>query len=439
MDGRRFSTSSFEWCLIAAGVVALFAVMPHALANDDQIRIADIELLLHHGHLSSSRYSLIMPLVSSPFLLVGEIVKSPAWWAERFNVVVVATGGFFLWRLLRPTVDARLLRSVLLVLIFASFLSNRLRDYNAEVFTATLVTVGIVTLVVGRHRRLGWLALIVGAVNTPATIFGIAAIGVAEAIRTRRLRWLLPIAIAAALIMLEAWIRRGGPFVTGYENDHGYRTVLPYSGKPGFSYPFVFGAASILFSFGRGLVFFMPGLLLWLSRHERRALGDHERTVGLMMAFVAGLVLVYAKWWAWYGGASWGPRFFAFAALPASVLLGVRLRRRVASPAAALVTLALLTLSAWVGVSGAVAPAATLDTCVNNAFALESLCWYTPEFSSLGHPLVDFPSLTWSTAVVVGLFGVAYAYLAVPIATELAEAVARTSSRAVSSLPSWRF
>ena len=429
---------AFEWLLIAVGFVVLFAALPHALANDDVTRLADIEGLLHHAQLSSSRYSLVMPLFSSPFLLIGEIVKSPAWWAERFNVLVVLAGTFVVWRLLRPTVDARLMRWVLLVLLFASFLTNRLRDYNAEIFTATLVTVGIVMLVLGRHRRLGWLALIVGVVNTPATLLGLAAIAGAEAIRTRRVRCFAPLVVAASLIMLEAWIRRGGPLVTGYENDHGYRTILPYSGRPGFSYPLIFGVTSILFSFGRGLVFFAPGLLLWASRSDRRWLGRHRRTVGLMIAFTAGLVLVYAKWWAWYGGSSWGPRFFAFAAIPASILLAVRLRRPNCSTGAQVATLALLTLSAWVGFTGAIAPASALDACVSNGFALESLCWYTPEFSSLGYPLVNFPGLSSAAAVAGGFCLIVYVYLAAPLVASLASSAARASSAAVSSLKDWK-
>src|SRR5439155_24645144 len=73
--------------------------------------------------------------------------------------------------------------------------------------------------------------------------------------------WTIP-AVSILGIMLEAWIRRGSPFLTGYENNHGFHTLLPYSGLPGFSYPFILGALSILFSFGKGLLFFTPGLVL---------------------------------------------------------------------------------------------------------------------------------------------------------------------------------
>ena len=101
---------------------------------------------------------------------------------------------------------------------------------------------------------------------------------------------------------------------------------MPYSGKPGFSYPFLLGVASILFSFGRGLVFFAPGLLLWFGARTRQ-LAPGRRVVILLLLFVAGLVLVYAKWWAWYGGLTWGPRYFIVAAVPASLFLAIRLRR----------------------------------------------------------------------------------------------------------------
>ncbi len=92
-----------------------------------------------------------MPLLSTPFLLLGEIVRSPEWWATRFNTIVVAVGsGAALW-LLRGRVDAGLIRRFLLILLFASFLTNRLRDYNAEVVTATLTVLGLLLVVVLRR------------------------------------------------------------------------------------------------------------------------------------------------------------------------------------------------------------------------------------------------------------------------------------------------
>ena len=143
-----------EPVLIAFGFVLLFAALPHALFGDDQTRFDDIEQLLHHGELSDSRYSLVMPLVASPFLLLGELVGSPSGWAARVNVIVLAAGASLIWLLLRDCVDRSLLRRTLLVVLFASFVTSKLRDFNAEILTATLATVGIAALVWSRHRRL---------------------------------------------------------------------------------------------------------------------------------------------------------------------------------------------------------------------------------------------------------------------------------------------
>jgi hypothetical protein len=408
-----------EWALLVGGLAVLFFLLPHALAGDDLTRFDDIERLLHDGDVSDSRFSLVMPLVSAPFLLLGEVVASPEWWAARFNVIVVAVGLLVGFRLVRTRIDEGLLRQFALVLLFASLLTNRLRDYNAEVLTATLVAIGIVLITSRGHVVAGWIAIVLGVVNTPAAIVGLAFLAVAEALRERRLRPLLWIAVAAGTIMLEAWIRRGGPLTTGYAGDHGIKTVLPYSGRPGFSYPLLFGLLSILFSFGRGLVFFTPGLLLWLGRGTRRLVREERHLVVLMLLFVAGLIVAYAKWWAWYGGLSWGPRFFVFAAVPASALLAVRLRHPGRSVYSVVLILGVLTLSAWVAVSGVITDLSELGFCAQDDYALESLCWYTPEYSPLWRPLVDLPELSAAAASVAGYCVLVYAYLAAPLCARL--------------------
>lgn len=413
MSSPRRLVAALETGLIAGGFGVLFALLPHAFTSiDDQTRFDDVEQLLQHGHLTASHFSLVMPLASAPFLLLGKVLGSPEWWAERFNVIVVAIGTLIVFRLLRGRADVSLVRIAVLVLCFASFLTSALRGYGAETFSATMVAVGIVALVTGR-RLSGWAAIVIGVVNTPPALAGLAVIAVAELLRTKRLRCLAPLVAAVALIMLEAWIRRGGPLATGYAGDHGVRTILPYSGRPGFSYPLLFGIASILFSFGRGLLFYMPGLLLWFGVETRRLAQSCRSTIVLMLLFVAGLVLVYAKWWAWYGGFSWGPRFFTFAAIPASLLIAVRLQRPSVSVLSAGVTVVVLAASAWVSIAGAVADLEWFAKfCNQDNYALESVCWYTPEFSPIGRPLVQFPALTVSIAVVLGYCALVFAYLA---------------------------
>jgi hypothetical protein len=418
-----------EGGLLVVGFLVLFVLLPHDLKGDDYARFNEIELLLHHGELSDGRYSLVMPLLSAPFLLLGEVVRTPMWWAAHFNVMAVALGTAVFLGLFRGRVDGALLRRSLLVLLFASLLTNRLRDYNAEVLTATLVSIGLVLVTTGRRVFTGWTAVVIGVVNTPAALLGAILVAVAESIRTKRLRHLLVPAAAAVLIMAEAWIRRGGPLTTGYEHDHGLKNVLPYSGRSGFSYPFVLGLLVILFSFGRGLLFFTPGLVLWLSERTRRLLKEYRPLVAWLLLFVAGLVLVYAKWWAWYGGLSWGPRFFVVAAIPASVLLAVRIQHANELGLGNALTLLLLTLSGWVGVSGAIADLSALDFCTRGNSAHEYLCWYAPEFSSLWHPLVDFPALTWKTTALAVYCGLVFVYLAWPVIVALTRSVRAAAPR----------
>ncbi len=71
---------------------------------------------------------------------------------------------------------------------------------------------------------------------------------------------------------------------------------MPYSGLPGFSYPLVFGLLSILFSFGKGLVFFAPGLLLRWKIASGEAFSIQKITlIDLCLVFLLGLILTYAR------------------------------------------------------------------------------------------------------------------------------------------------
>src|SRR6185369_17960113 len=82
----------------------------------------------------------------------------------------------------------------------------------------------------------------------------------------KRLRDVLPLLATIALVLAENWIRRGSPFSQGYDDNHGVQTIMPYSGLPGFSYPFFFGLLGILLSFGKGLIFYTPGMFLPVRR-----------------------------------------------------------------------------------------------------------------------------------------------------------------------------
>ena len=132
------------------------------------------------------------------------------------------------------------------------------------------------------------------------------------------------------------------------------------------------------------------------------------------------MLLVYAHWWAWYGGWFWGPRFFLFAAIPAALVLAVRLHARDASLGANLLTLATLVLSFWVGVNGVVFDQQGLAACTANNYALEFLCQYTPEFSVLWRPFVVFEPISGGAILYTATSGAIFLYVALPLLARIA-------------------
>ena len=335
-----------------------------------------------------------MPLASAPFLLPGEVVASPGDAAARFNVIVVAVGLGVGFRLL-PRIDEALFRQFALVLLFASLLTNRLRDYNSPDGDAGRDRNRPDHEPATRRRRLG-----------RDRRRGRQHAGRDRRARRRRRGRGAPPSSAFALLCVKSPPARScsrpgsGEAARSrrYAGDHGIRTVLPYSGRAGFS-TLLFGLLSIVFSFGRGARLLhadccsgwradAPARARRASLH--RADARVRRGPDLGLREVVGLVR----------------RVVMGAALPSSP--PCRPRRSPASGSGIPVSLA----------GGHPAcrrcPDASrvgrrerrrhrplgLGFCAQDDYALESLCWYTPEYSPLWRPLVDFPDLSTSTAVV---------------------------------------
>ncbi len=367
-------------------------------------------------------YSLVGPLFSAPLYALGWMVADPRWWCARFNTLLLAAGFAATSRLLCDDDERSILRTFFLLVLTASMFPAHLADYYGEVFTAVLVLVGITALVSGR-AALGWTLVVVGVANAPATLAGLLLVAIKKVVDSRRLRHVVPVVAAVLLIGIESWIRRGSPFLSGYEWNAGARTVLPYSGRPGFSYPLFFGVLSILLSFGKGLLFFAPGLLLPVAADAADVPARLRQCYQYWLLFVVGLVIAYARWWAWYGGFFWGPRFFLFASFPASLAIAVYGHRaRGLRPFAAVATLGALTLSTWVAIDGVAFNQSQLGVCHENQYALEFLCWYVPEFSVLWRPFVVWTAPAANAWLIAAFCLVSYAAVSAPLLPSLAAA-----------------
>lgn len=397
-----------ELALILAAPFAYYQ-MPHEISSDGYFRLETTRYLAR-GQVIDQPFGLLMSVFALPLYHFGDVVA-------LFNMITFFAGLAAIWLVLRRDVPAQLLRRTTLVLLAASMFPHHTQHFFGEVLTSMMVAIGIALMVTG-HSWLGTAATL-GVINSPATVPALGLMLLERArppYRILKAAW--PVAACALLLMVEYYLRRGNPFDSGYRGDFGEKTIMPYSGRPEFSYPFVFGVLSILFSFGKGLGIFMPGLWLLFKRpvmQVPRVLKQFQRHAGW---FVIGLVLAYAKWWAWAGGWFWGPRFFLFASIPASVALAMHLSDEDASVSAKALTVALLAWSTWVGIEGAVYGQLEMSFC-NAQPDFESLCLYTPEFSALFRPFLVAKALTLKEQIVFGYSFAAGAVLATPFVIDL--------------------
>jgi len=298
-------------------------------------------------------------------------------------------------------------------------------DFYGETFTAMTVGVGVLSAVVvgGRRavRAMGWVGIVLGTANTPATLPGLALVSGHWAWVSRRLRYLCAVAVAVTLVVGEAWLRRGGPLAQGYDGES-------------FSYPFGLGVLAILFSFGKGLVFFTPGLVLPIGRrvgglYDASSL-DLRRGYRSLLLFIAGMVLVYASWWDWSGDLYWGPRYFLIAILPASLALAVWLTAEESRLLPNIALLGVLALSVWVGANSTIFEQLKSPRCFPLATPIEDLCRFGVRDSALWYPIEAWPThLTAAKWFQLGYHAVVFVWLASVVIARMTPALASSVRR----------
>lgn len=421
--------AGLEWALIL-GAATLLAAGPHRISADGIHRFAAVRALVQEGTISPEAYSMIGPYSSIPLYLIGERTGNGERWCARFNLFLLLAGAFALYFLVRGPLSGRVTRRFILLLLLGSMFPKHQQEFGGEVFTAMFVAVGTAAALVGSLGYVGWAAAALGVANTPATLAGLLFAVARSIVDDRRFLRLAFVVAAAGMFLVEGWVRRGNPFLSGYENNQGFRTILPYSGGPGFNYPFLFGVLSILFSFGKGLIFFTPGLFVPPGPADERIARLHR----VWVWFVVGLIVVYARWWAWYGGWAWGPRFFLFASVPASLSLALAIENaRGGSRRWAAALACVVFLSFWVGANGFVfdqnpAEEFLLRERGGDLVELEYLFWYVPEFSALWMPFREpsrlGPREWWS----LGYFGAAALYVSAPLSATVFRSRRRRAS-----------
>jgi hypothetical protein len=161
-----------------------------------------------------------------------------------------------------------------------------------------------------RHARLlsgSSVALACAIVTKPANAVLVPALGLyaLSAVRARRLSWretvpvlmrfAVPLALCVLFLSWLNWFRFGSVLETGYE---------PHA----FMNRFLNGIYGLVFSFNKGILFYAPPLVLapvglWIMRRSQRG-----EAMLIALASVTYICL-FAKFYNWGGGWSWGPRY----------------------------------------------------------------------------------------------------------------------------------
>lgn len=186
----------------------------------------------------------------------------------------------------------------------------------------------------------GWLALtkVVNVLFAPVVLLPLA-LGAWPPSRERLRTWAA--AAAGALPPLLAMfvfeiVRFGRPFSS-------------YSRGQRFSHPFLDGAWRLLAGPNKGLLLYFPLGVLALAGLVRLARRPDARGPAVsILALLAGLVALYARWWSWDGCSGWGPRFL----VPAVPLLAAAAGAAAASRAGRIAGAALFVLGVSVNLLG---------------------------------------------------------------------------------------
>lgn len=397
--------------VLAVQLVALF-LAPSNISGDDPIRF-DAVRTLAAGQWPAMKFSVIPSIAGVPALWLGEALGLGDRLVARLGRVVFALGLLVIILVARRVRGPRYALLVGIGLV-NSMLSGYALGYNVELFTATLTAVGFVVIRSVPHalaRGLGWTGVVFATASVPVTLIGLAAVVTAMAVRRRSLWPLLALAAAGGITVAEATVTAGHFAIVKYgASEIGTSTLLPWGPVESFGHPVVFGLVAILFSFGRGLFFYLPGVVA-VPRAGTHAMGDVARQLAL---FGGVLIPVYAAWWAWYGGITFGPRFLmigAFGAAFATAEILMDMRRRWAGVVGALI----VSWTAWVGVASVMfwLTPRVAQTCMEDNFRLEPLCWYAPEYSSVFAPFWDHQvTVTWAAELFAGAAAVGAAVAA---------------------------
>jgi hypothetical protein len=296
----------------------------HYVSGDNAQRIAWAKALLYHGSndLSASfpglhytKYGIGASLLHMPFLLAADGIK------RLTGISCEGPIGMVLYEL----------NAALGLTLIFSILVARSGIKPADAFVRSLV-IGFCTIwfpysKIDYSETLAAVALLAVfrfAEDRP-WIAGLCG-SMAIMLRSESILWLW-ITVLFATLEWKALVRIAigstpGLIITFWANFARSGNILSSGYEVDFSTPLLIGIYGLLFSAGKGALFFSPLLFLFpwavadLS-HSRNG----RRLAGWAITMAAAQLCFYGRWWDWSGEDSWGPRLITYAMLTALITI----------------------------------------------------------------------------------------------------------------------
>ncbi len=275
-----------------------------------------------------AKYGLGQSLVELPLVLLGHTLATltnqpddrlTQFWASLTNTFVSVGIVLVWWRFARDLGYARPVATAGAVTLASASL---LWPYARTDFSEPLLALALLAAAWCLHRwycapRRAWAwALAAGACGgfafvtkpTAAILCPAFALYVALLLRSGGRSWasglrslapsLGPLVVAGGFVLAFNYYRFGSVLDLGYGDE----PVV------GFTTPLLTGAALLLASSGKGLLWFCPAVVAGLWGWRAFARAHPPQAILAALLFVSQLAF-FGRWWAWHGDWSWGPRY----------------------------------------------------------------------------------------------------------------------------------
>lgn len=113
--------------------------------------------------------------------------------------------------------------------------------------------------------------------------------------------------LSLGCLFLYNYLRYGNILTFGYGGEVEPANVL-FVNVGNFSNNIFIGLYGLLFSAGKSIFLFNPFLIIFFITYKK-FFQEKKKFFWLILSYFLIILLISAKWWSWYGGLCWGPRF----------------------------------------------------------------------------------------------------------------------------------